>query len=325
MFANKSMNQVVLFLLVGILAVVALSGCSLFSPQKKPEALPSQPPQQGMQTEPEIKVYMHETGETKSMLMEDYIAGVVAGEMKSDWPLEALAAQAILARTFTVNAIETKGGVPERQAQASTDVKEFQAYSAKDINDNVKQAVAMTRGKIIVYQGKPINAWFHASAGGMTATAKEGLNYKEMEPPYIESVASPDDMAPADIQNWSATVSKQDILAALTKMGSSVSTLDSMEIAEKGPSGRVIKFMVNKTLPINGPDFRVALGSTLIKSMLLDKVELAGNQVIFTGRGFGHGVGLSQWGAYSMAKSGQTSDDMIAHYFKGVTIEQRYE
>lgn len=325
MYANKRMLHAGLLLLIGTLVICTISGCSLFSPQKKPETLPSQPSPQGMQTEPQITVYMHKTGEKKSMLMEDYIAGVVAGEMKSDWPVEALAAQAILARTFTIEAIETKGGVPERGTQASTDIKEFQAYNANDVNDNVRQAVAMTRGKIIVYQGQPIKAWFHASAGGITATAKEGLNYQDAEPPYIESVNSPDDMAPADVQNWTATVSKKDIIAALAKIGHVVQTIDSMEATQKGPSGRVTQFTINQTLQVNGPDLRVAVGGTVIKSLLLDKIELSGDQVVFTGKGYGHGVGLSQWGAYSLATAGKRVDEIIAHYFTGVALEQRYQ
>jgi stage II sporulation protein D len=325
MFINKGMIHAVGVVFIGALVVCLLSGCGLFSPQKKPEALPSQPPQQGMQTEPQITVYMHETGEKKSMLMEDYVAGVVAGEMKADWPIEALAAQAILARTFTIDAIETKGGVPARGTQASTDIKEFQAYSAKDVNDNVKQAIAMTRGKILVYQGQPIEAWFHASAGGITATAKEGLNFQQLEPPYIESVNSPDDLAPADIQNWTAKVSKKNIMTALSKLGHTVQTIDSMEVTQKGPSGRVTQFTINQTFQVSGPELRVAVGSAIIKSMLLDKMEVSGDQVLFTGKGFGHGVGLSQWGAYSLAKSGKKADEILAQYFKGVTIEQRYQ
>lgn len=199
--------------------LVVLSGCS---PQKKPTpAQPAPAPQsQNVQgSEPEITVFMHETNEKKTMKMEEYIAGVVAGEMKSDWPVEALAAQAIIARTFTLEAMESKGGVPARGTQASTDIKEFQAYNAKDVNDNVKKAVEMTRGQVIVYQGKLAKTWFHASAGGMTASAKEGLNYKEAEPPYIKPVQSPDELAPKDVQNWTVSFPMDKVMAAVEKAG----------------------------------------------------------------------------------------------------------
>ena len=145
------------------------------------------------------------------MKMEEYIAGVVAGEMKNDWPVEALATQAILARTFTVQAIEEKGGVPARGTQASTDIKEFQAYDAKAVNDNVKKAVEMTRGMVVTYQGKPIHAWFHASAGGLQRLLKKALILKKLNLPYIQSVQSPDDLAPADVQNWTASFTKKEV------------------------------------------------------------------------------------------------------------------
>lgn len=303
-------------------AALVAAGCSMFkAPQKKPGG----PQQAALGTEPQITVYMHETGEKKTMKMEEYIAGVVAGEMKPDWPVQALAAQAIVARTFTLEEIENKGGVPARGTQASTDIKEFQAYSAKEVNDNVKKAVEMTRGMVAVYQGKPIRTWFHASAGGITATAKEGLNYREAEPPYIQSVQSPDDLAPADVKNWTASFGKDEVIATLDKMGQKVTNIDSVEIGEKGPSGRATSLVINKTVRVSAADFRVQIGSTELKSMLLDKVSVAGDKVTFSGKGYGHGVGMSQWGAHKMAKEGKKPEDIVSHYFKGITVEKRWQ
>lgn len=307
---------------------VVVTGCSLFkSPQKKEIPSPAPAPQkeaiQG--SEPEITVYMHETNEKKKMKMEEYVAGVVAGEMKADWPIEALAAQAILARTFTVQAIEEKGGVPDRGTQASTDIKEFQAYNAKEINDNVKRAVEMTRGMVITYQGKPINSWFHASAGGITAMAKEGLDYKKDEPPYIKSVQSPDDLAPADVQNWTVSFTKKEIMDVLAKQGKTVSSINSFAIGDKGPSGRATTFVINGDMRVSAPEVRIGLSSTKLKSLLLDKVEVMGDNVSFTGKGYGHGVGMSQWGANKMAKDGKKPEEIVGFYFKDVTIEKRWQ
>ncbi|HWR43491.1 SpoIID/LytB domain-containing protein [Sporomusa sp.] len=318
----------IICLVVCVCLCLALVGCSN-QPQKKPETPqmppnPSAPKQTAQQNEPDITVFMHETGEKKTMKMEEYIAGVVAGEMKNDWPVEALAAQAIIARTFTVEAIETKGGVPDRGTQASTDIKEFQAYSAKSVNDNVKKAVQMTRGMVMTYQGKPIKGWFHASAGGITATAKEGLNYRDAEPPYIHSVQSPDDLAPEDVRNWTIVFPKEDVIAAMSKLGKKVSDISSIEIAQKGPSGRATMLMVNKNVEVSGPELRVALESTKLKSMLLDKIEVSEDSVTFAGKGYGHGVGLSQWGANRMAKDGKKPEDIVTHYFKDVKVEKRW-
>lgn len=319
------------FLIVLMLMVVlVIGGCSMFkTPQSKPEPiLPTEPmaPQKSLVqgNEPDIVVFMHETGEKKTMKMEEYIAGVVAGEMKADWPVEALAAQAILARTFTIQAIEEKGGVPTRGTQASTDIKEFQAYNGKAVNENIKKAIDMTRGMVATYQGKPIHAWFHASAGGITATAKEGLAFKDDEPPYIQSVQSPDDLAPADVQNWTASFTKKEVMDVLMKLGKTVTNIDSIELGKKGPSGRTTTILINKNIEVSGPELRVGLDSTKLKSMLLDKVEVSGNEITFTGKGYGHGVGMSQWGANKMATMGMKPEDMIGQYFKGVTIEKRW-
>lgn len=316
-----------LLMVLVVVATIGISGCGMLNPtQKKPEPTPvAEPPTtQNQVSEPDIMVFMHETGEKKTMKMEEYIAGVVAGEMKNDWPTEALAAQAILARTFTVQAIEEKGGVPARGTQASTDIKEFQAYDGKAVNDNVKKAVDMTRGMVVTYQGKPIHAWFHASAGGITAMAKEGLDFKDPEPPYIQSVQSPDDLAPADVQNWTASFTKKQVMDVLTKIGKKASAIESVEIGKKGPSGRTTTMMINKTIEVSGPELRVALGSEKLKSMMIDKVDVSGDAVNFTGKGYGHGVGMSQWGANKMSTMGKKPEEIIGHYFKDVMIEKRW-
>lgn len=311
---------------VAVAAMLAVSGCSLFrSPQKKPDQQQQQQKKGAQGAEPQITVYMHETGEKKTMQMEEYIAGVVAGEMKPDWPVEALAAQAIVARTFTLEEIESKGGVPARGTQASTDIKEFQAYSAKDVNDNVRKAVEMTRGMVATYQGKPIRTWFHASAGGITATAKEGLNFRDDEPPYIQSVESPDDLAPPEVKNWTVSFPKREVIAAVDKIGQKLTAVESAEIGEKGPSGRATSLVFNKTVRVSAPDFRVQIGSMGLKSMLLDSVTVEGDKVTFAGRGYGHGVGMSQWGAHKMAKDGKRPEDIVKHYFKDIAIEKKWQ
>lgn len=321
---NKTYSKWMCIPVLLVAFLVVLSGCS---PQKKPApAQPAPAPQtQNVQgSEPEITVFMHETNEKKTMKMEEYIAGVVAGEMKSDWPVEALAAQAIIARTFTLEAIESKGGVPDRGTQASTDIKEFQAYNAKDVNDNVKKAVEMTRGQVIVYQGKLAKTWFHASAGGMTASAKEGLNYKEAEPPYIKPVQSPDELAPKDVQSWTVSFPMDKVIAAVEKAGQKVDKIEKFAIQEKGQSQRATVFVVNGNIQVPAPEFRIAIGSTELKSTLLDKVAVEGNKVTFSGKGYGHGVGMSQWGANKMAKDGKKPEEIVGYYYPGVTLEKRW-
>lgn len=310
-------------MLLVMTVMVTVAGCGAAQKKPVPDNLPPKE-QTSVGAEPDITVFMHETGEKKTMKLEAYIEGVVAGEMKNDWPVAALAAQAIIARTFTMEAIESKGGVPERGTQASTDIKEFQAYNAKAVNDNVKQAVANTRGKVITYQGQLAKTWFHASAGGITASAKEGLNYKGDEPPYIQSTTSPDELAPEDVKNWTAPFSTDRIKEAMRKVGQASDSIEKFAIKDRGQSRRATVFVVNDTIPVSAPDFRVALGATELKSTLIDSVTMEGGKVVFRGKGYGHGVGMSQWGAHKLAQDGKKPEEIISHYYRGVTIEKRW-
>ncbi len=316
------MRNIICLIMIGMF-VLAFTGCDLNqSPMKDQQENKSNDNTQLI--EPTLSVYMHETGETKQMKLEEYLAGVVAGEMKNDWQVEALAAQAIMARTFTLQALE-KGQLTKEGTNASTDIKEFQAYNASAINDNVRNAVQMTRGKVVTYQSAPIMGWFHASAGGQTAMAKEGLDYKEEDPPFIQSVSSPDDMAPADVQSWTATFPVKDVIKKLEELGKSVTTISSVTIGKKGVSGRATTILFNGDVEVSAPKLRLALGSTVLKSMFLDSVELSGSEIVFKGKGYGHGVGLSQWGAQKMATDGKKADEIVTYYFKDVKVEKRWE
>lgn len=275
------------------------------------------PPRVGRpSTEPSISVYFHETGEVRTMPLETYIEGVVAAEMDPNWPLAALESQAIVARTFTVKKME-EGLIPGRGTQASTDPKEFQAYDATKVNDRVRQAVRNTRGQVITYAGKPINAWFHASSGGKTASAVEGLGFQKESAPYAVPVT---DVQQDPIHVWRQTFSASEIIQAARSLGVSVDSLNSIQIGRKGASGRAETIVINGR-EVSAPAFRLAVGETKMRSTLIDELRLEGNRVFMKGRGFGHGVGMSQWGAWLLAQRGKSSRDIISYYFKGVRIE----
>ena len=266
-------------------------------------------------------MYIKDEDRVQDMAFEEYVAGVVGGEIKNDWPMEALKAQAIIARTFVLKFVEEKGKSKYGNAHISTDIEEAQAWNAEAVNDRIKQAVNETRGQVMIYDGKYVNAWFHSNAGGKTATAVEGLNFKDGNPPYIRTVNSPDDssMIPADERSWTAVFSKAQVLDAARKAGKSLENFTNISIGKRGPSGRALDIKLD-SVSVPAPELRIALGSTEMKSTLLDEVSLDGDRVIFKGRGYGHGVGMSQWGAYNMAKQGKKANDIIRHYFKDVEI-----
>lgn len=274
--------------------------------------------------EPSIRVYFHEEDAVRQMGLETYLEGVVAGEMKNTFPLEALKAQAIVARTYTL-AKMAEGGTLKREADASTDIREFQAYRAEAVNDAVKQAVRMTRGKVLMYDGEAIMAWFHASAGGQTATAEEGLAYTKKETPYIVSVLSQDEDAPEDVRAWEAVFTQAEIIDAVSSMQQHVDAIESFSQSQVGPSGRTMQFCLNGTTAIDAPSFRMAIGSTKLPSLLLKQVIVEDQSVRFVGQGYGHGVGMSQWGAHHMAQEGASAEDIVMHYYPGAKLEQWWE
>ncbi len=269
---------------------------------------------------PQLKVYVVETDKVETMDLEKYLEGVLAGEMKNNWPIEALKAQAILARTFVLNFISEKES-KYSGADISTDIKEAQAYDLKAVNDNIKKAVNDTKGEVLSYNGKFPFTWFHAHSGGMTEKAKEGLEFEKEEPPYTKIVDSKDSPeAPDDVKRWTASFTAKQLLDAAGVSG----PLTSVEIGKKSESGRAVTLKVNGK-DVSAPSVRLEIGSTKMKSTFLESIELKNGKVTIIGKGYGHGVGMSQWGAYGMAKNGEKAEDIAVYYFNNLSIVRLWE
>ena len=268
---------------------------------------------------PSITVYDVDAKSASEMDIETYIMGVVAGEMKNDWPMEALKAQAILARTFTLKFCQDKKSKYDG-ADISTDVTEAQAYAAKDVNDRVREAVEATKGQAMTWQGRYPYAWFHAHSGGMTELPSVSLDFRDEDPAYLKPVASEEsEKAPADAAHWEAAFTEREVVKACSDAGLKVEHVDTIALGDKGESGRARTLVVNGD-SVSAPSFRIQIGPNRLRSTLIDSVELEDGRVTFRGRGFGHGVGMSQWGAYAMAERGDSAEDIIEHYFNGVSI-----
>ncbi|AEF93009.1 SpoIID/LytB domain protein [Desulfotomaculum nigrificans CO-1-SRB] len=310
------------FTLLMVVLVIVAAGCAK-GPAKKPET-----GHRVYKSEPTISLYENETGQKKQIKLEEYVASVVAAEMEPTWPVNALAAQAILARTFTMENIESGRVRNLHGTDVSTSVEESQAYDPSRVNANVRKAVQMTRGQVITYNGKYIKAWFSASNGGKTASATEGLAYYKTPTPYIR--ANVDDPlsirnTTPEIKQWTATIPGAKVREAVKSIaGRDPGPLTSAGIAKKGPSGRTEQLRINNTV-VGGPAFRLAAGSTDVRSMFLTNVMVQGGNLVLTGKGYGHGVGMSQWGARNMALQGKSPQDIIRFYFKDIKIEKLYK
>lgn len=275
-----------------------------------------------LEKEPEIVVKLT-GGQEKQMKLEEYITGVVAGEMKKDWPVNAYAAQAIIARTFALKYMS------DNKTNVISGSYEFaQEFKPENITQKLADAVSTTRGEVIVYQDDYIKGWFHASAGGQTTSAKVGLAYEKAEPPYIKTVSSPDNMAPEDVQNWTVKFTNAELAEALDKMGKDIGSIESINIDDKDKTGRIVSltFKGSKgSYTVKAANFRTQLDPKRLKSTKISKIEKEGASYSFSGAGFGHGVGMSQWGAYAMAKDGRLSEEIVSHYFKDIEIVKEYD
>lgn len=313
---KKTVQSFFIILLCMILLV--FSGCNT---QKRPGQ------NKDFNEEPTISLYVEETGEKKQIKMEEYLKGVVAAEMDPAWSIEALAAQAIIARTFTIEKMKNGNGVPARGTDASTNHEEFQAYDASRINENVSKAVERTRGEVVKYQGNYIKAWFFADGGGQTAaSAKEGLAYTKEPTPYIQSVSDPgSEITTAENKAWRA-VFPVDYLRQKVKeaTGQDPGNVSKISIVDKGPSGRATSIKVGN-VTVSGPALRLALGSEKMRSTMLTDIKIEGGSLIVSGKGFGHGVGMSQWGAKAMAEQGKKAEQIIEYFFKDVQINKEWQ
>jgi stage II sporulation protein D len=325
-------------LLSCLLIACLLSSCA--SPNAQAELLPSASPSTGALTSdapaqkpqlpeklkktdkngvPILQVYVVKDKSIKEMDLETYLQGVVAGEMKNDWPQEALRAQAILARTFVLK-FTTEKESKYKGADVSTDIEEAQAYAANEINDQVKKAVESTRGMVLASGGEFVYTWFHAHAGGQTALAKEGLAYEKEEPPYTESVPGQESNdAPPDAKAWNASFTEAEFLAACKKAGGSPTSAKDISIAKKGESGRAIAISVGGQ-EVSAPELRIALDSMKMRSTLLTSIKYQDGKVVMSGKGYGHGVGMPQWGAYGLAQGGMKGEEIVMQYFKNVQV-----
>ena len=251
------------------------------------------------------------------MGLETYLQGVLAGEMFNNWPLEALKAQAILARTYTLYFLQNLSSKYDG-ADISNDISEAQAYDESKINDNIKKAVDETKGLVVTCDGNLIESWFHSNSGGKTTTARYGLNYLGEET-YTQITTSKENETNSENYLWTTILTKSEILSTLRQMGVKIDTITSFEVGERDDSGRAITLKVGSS-EFSANTFRIKVGSTKMKSTMIESIVVSASSVSVSGKGYGHGVGMSQWGAKIMAEDGKTAEEIIKHYFKDVEV-----
>jgi stage II sporulation protein D len=254
--------------------------------------------------------------------LEEYLFGVVPGEMPAGWEKEALKAQAIAARTYALHNLgkESKKGY-DLCGTTHCQMYEGAAVETAATND----AVARTAGEYLSYQGKPIQAYFHANSGGYTDNS--GDLWSE-NLPYIRAVADFDQAAPRHV--WYLTYSESQLGAALDKIGVSVGRVTDLAPADKTPIGRVKTMRVkgtggSATFEASKLRFAIGLHSTFFNVGKVTGAQLGmpgnGTYFQFAGRGWGHGLGMSQWGARGMADRGFNYRQILNHFYPGSQLQ----
>ncbi len=248
--------------------------------------------------------------------LEEYLYGVVPKEMPPAWPDEALKAQAVVSRTFARYQKEANSA-RDHDISATTASQVYGGVAAE--TDRTRRAVDATRGRILLYGGRPALTYFHANSGGMTEDAR---HVWRVAVPYLQSI--PDEpSARAPGASWAAFLTFRQIRDALHRNGVRVGDIRAIEPASVSPSGRVTKVRIEHssgTAILSGNQFRTMTDPSAVKSTLF-KAGAAAGGIRFEGRGAGHGVGLSQWGARMMAEGGSPYREILLHYYRGLDLQ----
>ncbi|MBA4495977.1 stage II sporulation protein D [Paenactinomyces guangxiensis] len=286
---------------------------------------------------PVIRVYLTHEKRVEEVPLESYIRGVVASEMPVNFHVEALKAQALAARTYIIDRLVKKDfSDMSRWGKAAesavvTDTVQHQVYSTDqqlqkkwgtNYKNNIKkidEAVRATRGKIITYKGKPIYAAFFSTSNGRTENSEDYFSAKY---PYLRSVDSSWDQQSPKYEGVK-TLRLDDLTRKLQKKtGKSIALPTSsgqrmMQVLERTSGNRISRIQIGDQ-KFTGREVREAL--QLPSSDF--SWEIKGKKVVVKTRGYGHGVGMSQWGANLMAQQGKKVTEIVQHYYQGVKVQK---
>lgn len=275
-----------------------------------------------------IKLLHSKTNQIEEIQLDEYLYGVVSSEMPANYEAEALKAQAVVARTYTIYQIINNNGKHENaeicddsnccQAWISKQdrLEKWEAEEAEENWNKIVDAVDSTKGEIITYNGVPINAFFHANSGGITESS---LNiWGEVDYPYLKSVETSGEEGYTQYKS-EVILTKEELLNKLkTKYEDcsiDFSNQDCIQILEYTTSGRV------KTIKFGNTEIAGTEARTLLELKSTNfTFKIDGENIIFSVIGYGHGVGMSQTGADALAKEGLKYDEIIKHFYTDVEI-----
>ncbi len=238
--------------------------------------------------------------------LDDYVRGVVPCETPSRWPAQALMAQAVTARTFAVYRMTAPGAGRQHLTLMDMAYRGVEAESRQ-----TDEAVRATAGIVITYAGATLPAYFHSTCGGHTSSVTVVFAEPAIVP--LGGVACPW-CSDSPVYRWRASIPLSEVARKLSAWG--VKRVSSVRPANLDEAGRARQVVLNGTKKIDANQFRLAVGARRLKSTAFGTTRHGGD-VEFSGRGWGHGVGLCQWGAHGMAKAGKSWREILNHYYPG--------
>ncbi|MGQ3685638.1 MAG: SpoIID/LytB domain-containing protein [Candidatus Loosdrechtia sp.] len=254
----------------------------------------------------------------KAVDMESYIAGVVGSEMPSSWEEDALRAQAIIARTYAINRINVRRGDIYHIEMLDLAYRGMANETAK-----ITRIVQDTKGIVIAYNWNIFPAFFHSTCGGHTEDSKHVFGIDSM-PPLRGVVCNYCNNT--KYSSWSVDIRKADIEKRLRESNINTPDISTVNTVDPGRSDRgssVEIVFANGKKEMSANQFRLLVGPNLLYSTAFTS-RSNGNNITFSGKGFGHGVGLCQYGAQGMAKNGFPYTSILKHYYPGIELIRLY-
>jgi stage II sporulation protein D len=272
-----------------------------------------------------VNVYMHESKKYQNIPLEEYIVGCVLAEMPSEFESQALMAQAVAVRSFTCSKMNLSGLSSHPDSPVCTDYRHCQSYIspekysekgdyASDAVEKIRQAVNATCGICAFYDGVPITAVYHASSGVRTKSSSEVWGG---EVPYLVSVKAPEDRSICSVEYTYSYSDAEKLLSSddetvrcFSSAGRQVECTYGSEglVSAMSFSGKVFdKGELKKAFSLRSPDF---------------SAKLTDDGIAFTAFGYGHGVGMSQYGAKAMAQLGYLYEEILSFYYTGISLER---
>lgn len=254
--------------------------------------------------------------------VERYLIGLVGSEISAAWPVESIKAQVVAARTYALDKIDEAKRSGLRSPYDITSTISSQVYHGSHVEDSKSaEAVLATRGEVLYRNGSLFPSYYHSCCGGRTEHAHNVWD-GETGPPVVDDkfcLRSPK-------YGWSFTIPTSKFAARLRDSGYNVGKVLSVATTTFSDSPRVQLLLVegeNGLEMIEGRELRKIFGYTEIKSTWFE-ASLRGSKIDFKGRGYGHGVGMCQWGAKGMAEAGHSYRDILKFYYSDAEIGKAY-